>query len=457
MPALKTDRAATSIIATSLDNDNHRHILDKIVKLRRKASDNRRRSIKTALAHSSRPEYQQIQNHLDPAVPYKSFIMNDNTSYPQVSTSLVLKSFNGQLDLEKTPIPKPTPPGSVIVRVLSTPVRPHQRAGFHGKSFLSFTPPYNPGDGGVGRVISVGPDAVSLKPGQLVYMSTFVTARDDPSTRVLLGLHDGGGPDRDSKLFNLWKGFWRDIAILPAEIVVPLNEKVLVDEMGYSFGDLNYIQRLSVAYGGIKAADIQAGETVIVAPATGHFSGAVVELAAQIGCNVIALTRSASKLEPLIARFPRVTALELTGDEKTDTEAIRALAPDGVDAYIDVSPPAATESPHHLTVSISSLRCFGRVVFLGMMFDIKVNYASLVLRDITIRAKFMYTREELASLIKMIETGVLKLGKEAGHEIVERGFRLDEWERAATVAETAMAWGQQVLLFPSTDGELVEE
>ena len=457
MPALTTDRAATSIIATSLDNDNHRHILDKIVKLRRKASDNRRRSIKTALAHSSRPEYQQIQNHLDPAVPYKSFIMNDNTSYPQVSTSLVLKSFNGQLDLEKTPIPKPTPPGSVIVRVLSTPVRPHQRAGFHGKSFLSFTPPYNPGDGGVGRVISVGPDAVSLKPGQLVYMSPFVTARDDRSTRVLLGLHDGGGPDRDSKLFNLWKGFWRDIAILPAEIVVPLNEKVLVDEMGYSFGDLNYIQRLSVAYGGIKAADIQAGETVIVAPATGHFSGAVVELAAQIGCNVIALTRSASKLEPLIARFPRVTALELTGDEKTDTEAIRALAPDGVDAYIDVSPPAATESPHHLTVSISSLRCFGRVVFLGMMFDIKVNYASLVLRDITIRAKFMYTREELASLIKMIETGVLKLGKEAGHEIVERGFRLDEWERAATVAETAMAWGQQVLLFPSTDGELVEE
>ncbi|KAJ4118883.1 hypothetical protein NW768_010622 [Fusarium equiseti] len=379
--------------------------------------------------------------------------MNDNILVPQVSTSLVLNSFNGQLDMEKTPIPKPTPPGSVIVGILSTPVRPHQRAGFHGKSFLSFTPPYNPGDGGIGRVISVGPDIVSLNSGQLVYMSNFVAARDDPSTRVLLGLHDGGGPERDSKLFNFWKGFWRDIAIVPAENVLPLNEKILVDDMGYSFGELNYIQRLSVAYGGVRAADLHAGQTVIVAPATGHFSGAVVELAAQIGCRVVALTRSASKLELLTSRFPRVIALELTGDEKGDTEAIRALTPEGVDAYIDISPPAATESPHHLNVSISSLRSFARVVFLGLMFDVKINYASLMVRNITIKAQSMYTREELASVIKMIETGVVKLGKEAGHEIVERGFRLNEWERAVAVAETATAWGQQVLLFPSAEGD----
>jgi threonine dehydrogenase-like Zn-dependent dehydrogenase len=369
----------------------------------------------------------------------------------EVSTSLVLNSFNGRLDLEKTPIPNPTPSGSVVVRVLSTPVRPHQRAGFHGKSALSFKPPYNPGDGGVGRVISVGPDTVALKPGQLVYMNSFVAARDDPNTRVLLGLHDGGGPEGDIKLFNFWKGFWRDIVVFPSENVLPLNERILVDEMGYSYGDLTYIQRLSVAYGGIRAANLQAGETVIVAPATGHFSGAVVELAAQIGCKVIALSRSVSKLEPLTSRFPRVTSLELTGDEKKDVEAIQALAPEGIDAYIDVSPPAATASPHHLTVSINSLSAFGRVVLLGMMFDIKVNYASLMVRNITIKAQFMYTREELVSLIKMLEGGVLKLGKEAGHHIVERGFRLEEWEEAVTVAEKAVGWGEQVLLYPSAD------
>ncbi|KAH7470318.1 chaperonin 10-like protein [Fusarium oxysporum f. sp. albedinis] len=367
---------------------------------------------------------------------------------PEFSTSLVLTAFNEPLKLEKTPLPKTVPPGSVFVRVLSTPVRPHQREGFRGNSPLSFKPPYNPGDGGVGRIVSVGPDAVALKPGQLVYMNNFITARDDPNTRVLLGIHDGGGPEADLKLFNLWKGFWRDVAVVATENIIPLNEKILINKMGYSCGDLSYIQRLSVAYGGIKAANLQAGETVIVAPATGHFSGAVVELAAQIGCRVIALSRSASKLKPLTSRYHRVTAVELTGDEKKDAEAIGALVPGGADAYIDVSPPAATASHHHLNISINSLTSFGRVVFLGMMFDIKINYASLMVRNITIKAQFMYTRQELVSLVKMIETGVIKLGKEAGHEIVEKGFSMEEWENAVTVAETASAWGQQVLLYP---------
>jgi D-arabinose 1-dehydrogenase-like Zn-dependent alcohol dehydrogenase len=371
-------------------------------------------------------------------------------SIPEFSTSLVLHAFNEPLRLDKTPIPNPTPPGSVIVRVYSTPVRPHQRQGFAGNTPLSFTPPYNPGDGGVGRVISVGPDSVALQPGQLVYLNNFITARDDPNTRVLLGIHDGG-QQPDIKLFNLWQGFWRDIAIVPMENVLPLNEKILVNEMGYSYGDLSYIQRLSVAYGGIISANLQAGQTVIVAPATGHFSGAVVEIAAQIGCRVLAISRSASKLKPLTDRYPRVTAVELSGDEEKDTKTIRELAPEGIDAYIDISPPSATASPHHFNVSLASVSPHGRVVLLGMMFDVKVNYASLMARNLTINARFMYTRQELASLVKMVEAGVLKLGKDAGHEVVEGGFPMEGWEKAVTAAETAVNWGQQVLLFPSSD------
>ncbi|KAG5660019.1 hypothetical protein KAF25_003541 [Fusarium avenaceum] len=371
-------------------------------------------------------------------------------SIPEFSTSLVLHAFNEPLHLDKTPIPNPTPTGSVIVRVYSTPVRPHQRQGFAGNTPLSFTPPYNPGDGGVGRVISVGPDSVALQPGQLVYLNNFITARDDPNTRVLLGIHDGG-QQPDIKLFNLWQGFWRDIAIVPMENVVPLNEKILVKEMGYSYGDLSYIQRLSVAYGGVISANLQAGQTVIVAPATGHFSGAVVEIAAQIGCRVLAISRSASKLKPLTDRYPRVTAVELSGDEEKDTKTIRELAPEGIDAYIDISPPSATGSAHHFNVSLASVSPHGRVVFLGMMFEVKVNYASLMARNLTINARFMYTRQELASLVKMVEAGVLKLGKDAGHEVVDGGFSMEDWEKAVTAAETAVNWGQQVLLFPSSD------
>ncbi|EFQ32526.1 zinc-binding dehydrogenase [Colletotrichum graminicola] len=361
-----------------------------------------------------------------------------NIAIPETTTALILNAFNEPLALEKTPTPKTTPAGSVLVRVLSTSVRPHNRAGFTGQSPLSQSVPYNPGNSGVGRVIAVGPDAVAVKPGQLVYLNGFYLARDDPEgTRVLTGLHSGVGDPSQAKLFKQLGGLWRDVATVPLENAIPLNEALLVDEMGYSFGDINYIQRLSVAYGGVSAAELRAGETVIVAPATGHFSGAVAEIAAQIGCKVIALSRSASKLEPLASRLPRIAALELSGDEKRDVEAIRALAPGGADAYIDVSPPAATASPHRLAASLASLRPFGRAVLLGMMFDVTVNYMSLMARNITVKGQHMYTRAELVSLVKMVEAGVLKLGKDAGHEVVGRGFSLEEWEEAVTVAEKA--------------------
>ncbi|KAK2042688.1 zinc-binding dehydrogenase [Colletotrichum somersetense] len=368
---------------------------------------------------------------------------------PETTTALVLPAFNEPLNLEKTPTPKAAPAGLVLVRVLSTSVRPHNRAGFSGKSPLSLPVPYNPGDSGVGRVLAVGPDAVAVKPGQLVYLNGFYLARDDPEgTRVLAGLHDGFGDPGQAKLFRQLGGLWRDVAAVPLENAVPLDEGRLVGGLGYSFGDLNYIQRLSVAYGGVSAAGLRAGETVVVAPATGHFSGAVAEIAAQIGCKVVALSRSASKLEPLASRHPRIAALELSGDEKKDVAAISALAPGGADAYIDVSPPPATASPHHLAVSLASLRPFGRAVLLGMMFDVKVNYMSLMARNITIKGQHMYTRAELVSLVKMVEAGVIKLGKDAGHEIVDRGFSMEEWEEAIAVAEKATGWGQQVLIYP---------
>ncbi|KAM5344239.1 hypothetical protein ACJ41O_012776 [Fusarium nematophilum] len=368
---------------------------------------------------------------------------------PETTTSLILPAFNQPLLLEKTPTPTTTSPGSVLVRILTTSIRPHNRLGFMGKGFLSFPIPYSPGNVAIGRVLSVGPDVVALQPNQLVFVDCLLRARDDPEgTQALLGLYDGGGSAKPAKLFEAWKGLWRDVATVPAENCLMLNEAVLRDEMGYSFSDLNYIERLGVAYGGISAAKLRPGETVIAAPATGHFSGAVAELAAQMGCRVIALTRSAPKLAPLTSVYPRIIPLELTGDAEKDTAALRALCPNGADAFIDTSPSEATASPHHLPICINTLRSGGRVVFLGAMLDVTVNYIGLMARNITLKGQFMCSRSELASLIKMIETGVVKLGKDAGHEVVDGGFAMEDWEKAIDVAEKSTGWGQQVLFKP---------
>ncbi|KAK7423526.1 hypothetical protein QQX98_000984 [Neonectria punicea] len=366
------------------------------------------------------------------------------------TTSLILPAFNHALVLETTQAPPATTaPGSAVVRIVTASIRPHNRLGFTGNGPLSFPLPYAPGNSAIGRVVSVGPDAVALQPNQLVFVNGFVRARDDPEgTQMLLGLHDGAGHERMGKLFGAWKGLWTNVATVPMENCMALNETNLVKEMGYSFGDLNYIERLAVAYGGVSAAGLRAGETVIVAPATGHYSGAVAELAAQIGCRVIALSRSATKLDSLVSHHPRINAVAMTGDDEKDTSAIQALCPNGADALIDISPPEATSSPRHLAIALNTLRAGARVVFLGSMGDVSINYFSIMARNISIKGQFMYTREELVTLIKMIETGVVKLGVDAGHEVMNGGFAMEDWEEAVSVAERATQWGQHALFMP---------
>jgi NADPH:quinone reductase-like Zn-dependent oxidoreductase len=373
------------------------------------------------------------------------------SSIPETTRALILPAFNQPLSIEKTEIPTTTPTGSALVRVLATTVRPHNRAGFEGKGFLTFPLPFAPGNSGVGRVLSVGQDAASLQPGQLVWVNGFITSRDDPqNTQVLLGLHDNLGEPKSGRVFSSWKGLWRNVAVMPLENCIPLNEDVLVGEMGYSFSDLEYIERLAVAHGGVSAANLRAGETVVVGPATGHYSGATAELAAQMGCRVIALTRSAEKLKPLASRYPNnVVPVEMTGDVETDTAAVQAVLPRaaGADAFIDVSPPNAGPSPTHFTVGMNVLRPYSRVILLGALPAVSINYWTTLFRNITIKGQWMYKREEAEHLVKMIEAGVVKLGEDAGHELVG-AFALKDWEAAIAAAEKATQWGQQVLFMP---------
>ncbi|KAK4127411.1 hypothetical protein N657DRAFT_566061 [Parathielavia appendiculata] len=399
---------------------------------------------------SEKPPQPPEENAQHPANIVGCIIMT-STSIPETSTSLVLEAFNQPLSLKSTPINTPTPAGAALVRILCATIRPHNRAGFRGKQVLPFPVPYTPGNSAVARVLDVGADAVSLKPGQLVWVDGFVVARDDPvGTQMLLGLSDLAA-EKPRKLFKAWPGVWADVAQVPLENCVPLDEAVLCDQKGYSFGDLEYIERLAVANAGIRAAHLRPGQTVVVCPATGHFSGAVAELAAQLGCRVIALTRSAAKLEPLTRRHPRILPVELTGDVARDAAAIRALCPrhtGAADALIDISPRAASANPTHLHAGLASLRNYGQAVFLGALGDVAIPYISLMLRNINIKGQWMYSRDQLADVIRLIESGVVRLGKEAGHEVVQGGFELADWEKAVEIAEEATSWGQQTLFLP---------
>lgn len=378
-----------------------------------------------------------------------------SSSVPETTRTLVHEAEGQGLVIKQTQTTTSVPSGTALVRILSAAVRPHNKAGFEGKKALPFPTPYTPGNSAVGRILAVGNDAVSLRPGQLIWANGYLISRDDPEqTQTLLGLTDLGG-GKPGTLFNAWPGVWSDVASLPLENCVPLNEDILCNQLGYSLSEVQYIERLAVAHGGVRAANLRPGETVVVCPSTGQYSGAVAELAAQMGCQVIALTRSSAKLERIKSLYPeRIHPLELSGGDESGTVSnIRALcsqhaAAAGADVVIDISPFEARGSHGHLTAALASLRAGGRAVFLGALAEVKVDYMSLMMRNITIKGQWMYTRSQLLDLIKMIETGLVRLGPSAGHEVVQGGFALEDWEKAISAAEEATSWGQQVLFCP---------
>ncbi len=71
-------------------------------------------------------------------------------------------------------------------------------------------------------------------------------------------------------------------------------------------------------------------------------------------------------------------------------------------------------------------------------------YVVATLNNITIKGKYRYEREDVRGLIKLAESGPLKLGKSAGHEIVGQ-FRLEEWEKVFKTAAENPATGKAVV------------
>jgi hypothetical protein len=59
----------------------------------------------------------------------------------------------------------------------------------------------------------------------------------------------------------------------------------------------------------------------------------------------------------------------------------------------------------------------------------------------------MYSRDDIKSLIKMIETGILKLDESNGVSVVGT-FGLEEWKKAFQVAKSNAQMGQTVLFTP---------
>lgn len=207
---------------------------------------------------------------------------------PDTMRAVVVHSTNEPPTVERVAVPRPFH-GSAIVQVLTAGVISYIREIYNGKRNYPFPTPLIAGTSAVGRVVAVGPDAVKLKPGDLVFVDCTIRARDSDDI-FLAAISQGFGEGSAKLMKDVWRDWtYAEYCRTPLESLTVLDEQLLIKDLGYSLGQLMYSATLLVPYGGLRDIDLQAGETVIIAPATGPFGGAAVLVALAMGAKVIAM------------------------------------------------------------------------------------------------------------------------------------------------------------------------
>jgi alcohol dehydrogenase len=321
----------------------------------------------------------------------------------------VLKALGAPQVIETIPDPVPGT-GEVVIDVAASRVLPYAGEVLSGQRNYVFDLPMVPGPGAIGRVRHVGPDATHLKVGDWVSCDPTVRSRDNAQAPDILLQGLTAPSDGARKLHrHFHDGAWAEQVMVPTENVKPLGDIAAGDAARWSA-----IGTLLVPYGGLLAAGLEAGETLLVSGATGNFGSATIAVALAMGAAwVIAPGRNSAALADLERRFaPRVRTVQLRGDEAADRAAMLAAAPGPIDVAFDILPPQAP--PTAVRAAVMTVRGQGRVVLMGGVGmqagpGLELPYDWIMRNNITIHGAFMYPPDAMLKMIALIRAGLISL------------------------------------------------
>jgi NADPH:quinone reductase-like Zn-dependent oxidoreductase len=208
-----------------------------------------------------------------------------------------LRSYGGVDQLRIIDVAKPEPqPGEVVVRVVAAGTNPGEisvREGLLQHMFpMAF--PFGQGTDFAGRIDSVGAGVTGFAPGDEV-----------------LG--------------------WTDRRAAQAEYVASSPSKLIPKPPAldwYRAGSLYIVA--TTAVGAVRAVSLQPGDAVAISGAAGGVGSLAVQLARRSGARVIGIASDDS------APFLRSVGVEPVAYGDGLAERLRALAPEGIDAFIDL-------------------------------------------------------------------------------------------------------------------------
>ena len=333
----------------------------------------------------------------------------------------VLKAFGSPLSVEDIPEPE-LGTGEVIVDVVATPMLAYAGEVYSGARSYPMELPIVLGSGCIGRVRAFGPDATQLAIDDWVYCDPTVRSRDAIQTPdiILQGLIAPG--DAGLRLHRYFHdgGF-------AEQMRVPTVNAVRIGPIAPSeAARWSALGALLVPYGGLLAADLRAGEVVVVNGATGRFGGAGVAVALGMGAAcVIATGRNTEALADLTRRFgDRVRTVEMLGPEAEDRTRILRAAPGAIDVVLDLLPPAASIA--QVRTAVMAVRAGGRVALMGGVGmaggpGLDLPYPWLMRNNITVRGQWMYARDAVVRMVALVRAGLIDLQQFTATE-----FRLED-------------------------------
>jgi alcohol dehydrogenase len=341
----------------------------------------------------------------------------------------VLKSFGTPLVIETVPDPV-LGTGEVIVDVVATRMLAYSEEVFSGKRPYLLELPVIPGPGGIGRVRAVGPDATRLAPGDWVFCDPTVRSRDDAVSPDIMLQGLTGGSEAGLKLHRHYHdGSFAEQMRVPTENLTRLGDFDAAQAPAWCA-----LGTLLVPYGGLLAANLKAGEIVVVNGATGAFGSAGVAVALAMGARtVIATGRNGKVLNDLAKRLgERVRTVQMHGDEDADRARILEAAPGPIDCVLDLLPPAASVA--QVRTALLTVRPYGKVILMGGVGmggpgGLDLPYSWMMRNCISVHGQWMFPRDAARRMIGLVRAGLVKLD-----QFVVTTFSLDRVNDAVSHA-----------------------
>ncbi|MDH3753222.1 MAG: zinc-binding dehydrogenase [Acidimicrobiia bacterium] len=299
----------------------------------------------------------------------------------------VLASYGEPLDLVDRPDPRPGE-GQVVVDVAACGVCGSDV--FLRKGGFASTLPIVPGHEASGVVTEVGAGVTSVAPGQPVAIYYIEHCGDCElcrAGRVNMCLHVRRmGVDFD--------GAFADRVLVPAENVIAVNADddpaaiaVLTDAVATPY------------HGLVRVGRARPDETVVVFGIGGIGSNAV-QIATHLGCRVVAVSRSESKLR-LAQQLGAETCV--TADDDV-VENVRAVCgPAGPDIVVQTVGSAAVDEQ-----AIAAVGVGGRVVLIGASLEpFRARAVDFIWKEATVHGSRGFVPDDIREVIDLYRAGVI--------------------------------------------------